>query len=165
MSIAYVTKDIANRSQHFTPFVTLVKKSDKMSNVQSQRWLISDSPIATKSRIAWQQIEMHFFSKVDSGLDELVTVRFIPINEKSSAGTSGPFVPCMVTIHHDADVKLVTERWRHIGRDSLGHIIIKFGPVKFMEVIPIDFGVGRVKYKSSIVLRSKILSKVSHDVD
>jgi hypothetical protein len=34
---------------------------------------ISDSPVATDSRIAWKQIELHLFVKVDSGREEMVT--------------------------------------------------------------------------------------------
>ena len=60
----------------------------------------------------------------------------------------------MVTIHHHAKVNLFTKRWRHIGWDSLGHVTVKFGPVKFREIILIDFGIGRVKYESSVVLKS-----------
>ena len=85
-------------------------------------------------------------STKDGGLNGRLAFRkpynqsHITMDQEYSAGVSGPFVSCMFTVYHHTNVQLVTERWRHIGRDSLGHSIMKGGPVKFTEVFPIGLG-------------------------
>ncbi len=56
--------------RRLVPLVVLVRKSARFSLVLM--CISRVSPIATNSQIAWQQMELHFFFRAYSGLDELV---------------------------------------------------------------------------------------------
>jgi hypothetical protein len=74
----------------------------------------------------------------DRGLNGCLFLRN-PVNQshitedtKTSAGASDPFVPCMVTVTHHADVDIFAQRLRYVHRDSF-YVTVKFGPIKLWK--------------------------------